>query len=179
MKDALFYVYRKSVHDGRVRLLRVYVTLDELFLEFDRCTLLDGFWLRPDLVTMFGTDLDAKWEVNAFGNTFAGHVLVCYADDKTLVQSATLLGWYREYRARKNRYRRFNKHPGRKRNHYSGYRSPGVNQEMRHATGWLPEDLEPAPRPARNAQNLRYFCDDNRRWDKTRSWKAYRRHQWR
>jgi len=70
-------------------------------------------------------------------------------------------------------------HPGAKRRNYSYYRHPQTTQERRWADAWDDEEFAPKCRATRNARTLPNCWDDFVRSNhRNRTWKHYRKHQW-
>ncbi len=87
-------------------------------------------------------------------------------------------GMFRKFYNAERTYRRLYI-PGTKRRHRRSYRAIRTFQERRYAVNVLEEEFEPKWRNSRNNHNLPNSWDDIGYSDwRDRSWKCYRKHQW-
>ena len=109
------------------------------------------------------------------------HRWVAITDKGTVIRPETIVGLVREYSYRKWKSRYGNQpkwFSGHKRTNGSSYRKFKTFQERKMSVARIVEDGEPPIRCGRNIHSLPNTWDDIPRSKSHRSWKSYRKHQW-
>ena len=176
-------VYRRDNYDGRLRLMATFPSLEDLVfntgsfenfscVDSDRCRYNLHRWDPDRNKTIF--EFPARtWLLDS--TTFC---YVVYNANGKIVPPDMLVGTNRRVNRERRRRWFWNYHPGSKRSNGHCYRHMKTTQERRWAHAWDDEEFAPKPRASRQGHNLPNVYDDYWRGSDGKSWKNYRKTQW-
>ena len=174
-------VYRRNNHNGHLRLVKVFESLEDLadhansFDNFscdsnDRHTCGLFYWDSDYHKTIFGVPL-RNWKTTDY-------CYVAYNAKGKIVPPDVLVGVNRNVRYNRARKWYYNYTSWSKRGNGHYFRRPKTLQEKRWASAWDDEEFAPRTRAKRTSRHIPdSYWDLQRNWD-GKSWKNYRKHQW-